>query len=223
MALLEHIGRFFDPLSILIVFGGAFAIAVARSARGDVARAFAALGPMVRGDPEADAAAATRAANAVEAVAQLKGIACADRVQTAGRFLRRAAFQLSSASSPERFALWARSELAERRRRHAGAAGFWAALADAAPAMGMIGTIAGLIGMFAAMDDAARIGPPMALALLTTLYGIILSSAIAGPIAARLERLSEAEIAWQRRVLDRFEMLAHAELNGVRPALRVVS
>lgn len=221
MALLDQIGRFFDPISILIVFGGALAIAVARSAAGDVARAFAALGPMIRNDPDADAAAATRAANAIEAVAQIKGIACADRVQTAGRFLRRAAFQLSNASSPESFALWARTEIEERRRRHVGAIGFWNAVADAAPAMGMIGTITGLVGMFAQMDDPARIGPPMAIALLTTLYGIALSSVIAGPIAARLERLSEAELAWQRRVLDRFEMLARAEFTEVRPILRV--
>lgn len=223
MALLDQIVRFLDPLSFLIVFGGALVIAVARSAGGDVARGFAALTPMVRSNPEADAAAATRAANAIEAVAQIKGIACADRVQTAGRFLRRAAFQLSNASSPESFAWWARCEIEERRRRHAAATGFWNAVADAAPAMGMIGTIAGLVGMFAQMDDPARIGPPMALALLTTLYGIVLSSVIAGPIAARLERLSEAELAWQQRVLDRFEMLARAELTDARPVLRAVS
>jgi len=70
------------------------------------------------------------------------------------------------------------------------------------------------------------IGPAMALALLTTLYGIILSSAVAGPIAARLERLSEAEIAWQADALERLEQLAHAELGVLafrpRPTLRTV-
>jgi chemotaxis protein MotA len=74
--------------------------------------------------------------------------------------------------------------------------------------------------MFAVMDDPSRIGPGMALALLTTLYGIVLSSAIAGPIAARLERLSEAELAWQRWTFERLEQLARAELeNPLRPRL----
>jgi len=223
MALLDQIGSFLNPPSLLIVLGGSFAVAAARSTATDVARAFAALGPLMRARPEADAAAAVRAANAVEAVAELKGIACADRVEAAGRFLRRAAFQLANASTPERFALWARFETDERRRRHRAAADFWSAVADAAPAMGMIGTIVGLIGMFMRMNDPASIGPSMALALLTTLYGIILSGIIAGPIAGRLERLSEAEIAWQTRVLERFEMLARAELVDLRPALRAVT
>lgn len=223
MALLGQIGGFFHPLSLLIVFGGSFAIAGARSTMTDIGRAFAALGPLVRARPEVDAAAAVRAANAIEAVAQLKGIACADRVETAGRFLRRAAFQLANASSAERFSLWAGAEIDERRRRHRAAMVFWSTMADTAPAMGMIGTIIGLIGMFGHMRDPAAIGPSMALALLTTLYGIILSGVIAGPIASRLEALSEAELAWQTRVLQRFETIARADLVDLRPVLRAVT
>ena len=63
--------------------------------------------------------------------------------------------------------------------------------------MGMIGTVIGLILMFAQMNDPAAMGPAMAIAMLTTLYGLILAFGIAGPVAARLERLSEAECAWQ--------------------------
>jgi len=227
MAILTEISRFLDPIALLLVFGGALAAAVLRSTRGDVAAAFRALGPLVRERPEADARAARAAVNAVEAIAQAKSIACADRVATAGVFLRRAAFRLSDAADAGVFARWAEEELAQRRRRHAGAYGFWAAVADAAPAMGMIGTIIGLIRMFATMDDATAIGPAMALAMLTTLYGIVLSSAIAGPIAARLARLSDAELAWQTWTLGRFALLIEAEPDilpaRARPALRTVS
>ena len=89
----------------------------------------------------------------------------------------------------------------------------FATAAEAAPAMGMIGTVIGLIGMFAAMDDPATIGPAMALALLTTLYGLIFSAAVAGPIAGRLERLSMAERRWQQTALARLEALARAEAS----------
>ncbi|WP_156680347.1 motility protein A [Sphingomonas profundi] len=225
MDAIGQLAHFIDPVSLAIVGGGSLLAAIARSTRDDVSRAFAALGPMLRADPDADAQAAVRAVNAIEALAQVRGIACADRVETAGRFLKRAAFQLSDAASADAFALWARDELEGRRRRHDAAAGFWRAMADAGPAMGMIGTIVGLIGMFSAMDDAAAIGPAMALAMLTTLYGVILSGAIAGPIAARLERLAEAERAWQTRALDRLERLARAELASpaaIRPPLRPV-
>ena len=64
-------------------------------------------------------------------------------------------------------------------------------MADAAPALGMAGTVIGLIGMFAAMDDPALMGPAMALAMLTTLYGLVLGAVLFGPIASRLERLSD--------------------------------
>jgi chemotaxis protein MotA len=213
MAFFGEIARFFDFLSLLIVIGGTALAAAARSSREDMARAFAALGPLVHARPDLDRRAAMLAVGRIEALAEVRSIACADRVQTAEPFLRRAARRLADAATPEDFARWGREELDRRRRRHEGAIGLWRAAADSAPAMGMIGTIIGLVQMFAAMDDAARIGPAMALALLTTLYGVIVSSALAGPIAARLERLSEAELAWQALALERLERLAHAELD----------
>jgi chemotaxis protein MotA len=219
MAFLVEIMRFFDPLSLLIVFGGSALAAAARSTRADISRALSALGPLFSAKPELDAHAALVAVNRIEKLAEVRSIACADRVRTAELFLRRAARRLSDAASADSFAYWSREELDQRARRHAGAIAFWRAGADAAPAMGMIGTIIGLIQMFAAMDDAARIGPAMALALLTTLYGVILSSALAGPIAERLQRLSDVEIAWQRSALERLERIARAELDTqpVRP------
>src|SRR3546814_5042665 len=76
----------------------------------------------------------------------------------------------------------------------------------------MAGTIIGLIRMFAAMDDPSAIGGAMAIALLTTLYGVVLANMIAGPIAARLTLLSEMEIGWQRELVNRMLGLARAEM-----------
>jgi len=66
-------------------------------------------------------------------------------------------------------------------------------IAEAAPAMGMIGTLIGLVQMLANMDDPKSIGPAMAVALLTTLYGAIIANAIALPIAAKLKAISADE------------------------------
>ncbi len=66
-------------------------------------------------------------------------------------------------------------------------------IAEAAPAMGMIGTLIGLVQMLANMDDPKQIGPAMAIALLTTLYGAIIANAIALPIAAKLKKISTDE------------------------------
>ncbi len=63
-----------------------------------------------------------------------------------------------------------------------------------APAFGMIGTLIGLVSMLAAMDDPSQIGPAMALALLTTLYGAILANMLFIPMAAKLKVRSANEI-----------------------------
>ncbi len=212
MAILDQITRFLDPTALAIVGGGAFLVAAMRSTRDDITRAVRALGPLFAADPAADGHCARVAVGRIAAIAEVRHISCADRVRTAQAYLRRIAAQLADAPSADAFAHWAESELAARRARHAAAQDFWRAAADAAPAMGMIGTIVGLIEMFAGMDDPARIGPAMALALLTTLYGVVLANAVAGPIAARLERLSAGELAWQRDAIDRLETIARAEL-----------
>ena len=70
--------------------------------------------------------------------------------------------------------------------RHAQGADIFGALGDVAPAMGMIGTLVGLVAMLSNMDDPKSIGPAMAVALLTTLYGAMLANMVAIPIADKL-------------------------------------
>ncbi len=60
------------------------------------------------------------------------------------------------------------------------------ALGEAAPGLGMVGTLIGLVSMFSHMDDPKKIGPGMAIALLTTLYGAVISNLVALPISDKL-------------------------------------
>lgn len=61
------------------------------------------------------------------------------------------------------------------------------ALGDSAPAFGMVGTLVGLVQMLATMDDPATIGPSMAIALLTTLYGAVVANLVCLPIYEKLQ------------------------------------
>jgi chemotaxis protein MotA len=61
---------------------------------------------------------------------------------------------------------------------------------EVAPAMGLIGTLVGLIQMLGSLDDPSSIGSAMAVALLTTFYGAILAHMVFIPLAARIERVS---------------------------------
>lgn len=70
-----------------------------------------------------------------------------------------------------------------------------------APAYGMIGTLVGLVIMLKNMDDPAMIGPGMAVAILTTMYGAIIANSIALPIADRLGRRSSEEVLYKTIII----------------------
>src|SRR3546814_6606830 len=101
--LLEFSGMLFDPTAFLIVFTGALLIALLQVGREDFARLPSAFRPLLRARPRHDRDAARHAMRQVERVAQLKGLACADRVETTGRFLRQALDELANARNVAHF------------------------------------------------------------------------------------------------------------------------
>ena len=79
------------------------------------------------------------------------------------------------------------NDLDNTSERHKAVAGFWDKWAEAGPAWGMIGTLIGLVNMLQNMSDPSSIGPSMAVALLTTLYGSLIANWLAGPTAMKLK------------------------------------
>jgi chemotaxis protein MotA len=203
--------RFFDPIAFLIVFGGTLLATMASASRGDILRAVRALHPLLAASPDRDGLVAEKAVRHIQRISEYKGIVCADRVRTPVEFVQRAAWRLAVGDGSDVFSTWAREDLDERQARHDGVIALWRQASEVAPAMGMIGTVLGLIAMFAQMNDTSAMGPAMATAMLTTLYGLFIAFVIAGPVAARLERLSRCERRWQERVIDRLETLAREE------------
>jgi chemotaxis protein MotA len=82
---------------------------------------------------------------------------------------------------------------------------------EVAPAMGLIGTLVGLVQMLAQLEDPSAIGPSMALALLTTFYGAILGTVILGPLAAKLERNSGDEALTKNLISMAMSSIARQE------------
>ena len=80
-------------------------------------------------------------------------------------------------------------------------------LGDAAPAFGMIGTLVGLVQMLSTMDDPSAIGPSMAVALLTTLYGAVLANLVALPISDKLSTKAKLEEINQTLAIDGITLL----------------
>jgi chemotaxis protein MotA len=71
-----------------------------------------------------------------------------------------------------------------------------------APAVGMLGTIIGLVQMLMQMEDPSQIGAPMAVALLTTFYGTLLANLLFLPVAGKLKTRSKQEILVKQMVLE---------------------
>jgi chemotaxis protein MotA len=93
-------------------------------------------------------------------------------------------------------------DLKQTNERHEWGAKIFSAMGDVAPAMGMIGTLVGLVAMLSNMDDPKSIGPAMAVALLTTLYGAMFANMIALPVADKLELRRSEEGRLKTMVID---------------------
>lgn len=93
-------------------------------------------------------------------------------------------------------------EMFQAMDRHDGGIKIFRAIGDVGPAMGMIGTLVGLVQMLAAMEDPKTIGPAMAIALLTTLYGAMLANMFALPIADKLTLRNNEERITKMLLID---------------------
>lgn len=104
-------------------------------------------------------------------------------------------------SEPELIEQVMNNELENLIDRHSLGKSMLDALGRYAPAFGMIGTLVGLVIMLMNMDDPSMIGPGMAVAILTTLYGAVIANAIALPIADRLARRSSEEVLYRTIII----------------------
>jgi len=94
------------------------------------------------------------------------------------------------------------TEIAYQEERHELGAEIAATLGMYAPAMGMIGTVIGLVQMLQTMDDPSTIGPAMAVALITTFYGAVLANLIFNPMAGKLKARSKEEALLKEMVMQ---------------------
>lgn len=94
------------------------------------------------------------------------------------------------------------SEISNVEERHELGQNIMKAMGAFAPALGMIGTLIGLIQMLSALDDPSKIGGGMAVALVTTFYGAVLANLVFLPMAGKLETLSNQEILMMQLISE---------------------
>ena len=94
------------------------------------------------------------------------------------------------------------NEVDQLKERHRLGADIFTALGSYAPALGMIGTLVGLVMMLQSMDDPSTIGPSMAVALITTFYGAVLANLVFAPIAGKLRARSQEEVLYKELTME---------------------
>jgi chemotaxis protein MotA len=147
-------------------------------------------------------------------LAKKKGILAlsnADAEFSQDPFLQKSAQIVTDGYTPEDLELMMGQEIDMLADRHHRAAGILKRAAEVAPAMGLIGTLVGLVQMLADLDNPSAIGPAMAVALLTTFYGAIMGTVVISPLAGKLENNSNDEIMLKSLILTAMMGIARQE------------
>ena len=204
------VAPFIDTQSIFIVFGGTFfavmyanPLPVFLGSFGAMGKAF--LPPIKKLD------------ETVERMVELAGMARKDGMMALegqpvpDKFFEKGMQMLVDGADEQKLVKQMKSEIASMKARHEVNQGVVQGWVDVAPAMGMIGTLIGLVLMLGNMGDPKSIGPAMAVALLTTLYGAFIANVLFLPMRTVLENYTSAEIVYRGMVITGLQNIARGE------------
>jgi len=149
------------------------------------------------------------------AKARKEGLVALDGEPIEDPFLARGVQLGVDGLSPEMIESILASDLDALKKRHTRGQTLFKFMAATAPSMGMIGTLIGLVQMLKELDDPAAIGPAMAIALLTTLYGAVLAFVLFGPIASKLESRTKEEVAARSLAMSGVESILRGDNSMV--------
>lgn len=186
---------FVDMPAMIIVLGGTVAVTAISFSLEEIRQAPRTLWRMFR-DPLADPGKAAATMLKLSERARKDGVFGLEqisRAMSADLFLHRAMRLAADGISPDEIEKILKTETFAVSSMQMNSISILRRAADVAPAMGLIGTLLGLVQMLGSLEDPATIGPAMAVALLTTFYGALLAHMLFLPLAARAERIAREE------------------------------
>ncbi len=200
-------GNFIDIPSVMIVIGGTlssimvcFPFAEVRQAFGAAVKAFAS-----KETPASDVVATMVR---IAEISRRQGIVALEKIQTENPILKKATQLIADSADPELIRATVAIEILSMKKRHNVGITVFTRLGSLAPAMGMIGTLIGLVQMLANLSDPNAIGPAMAVAILTTFYGAFFSNMLFIPLSIKLKAKSMQE-----------ELILHIIFEGAKSIL----
>ena len=187
---------FVDLPSIIITIGGSLAGTLASHKLADFINGLKSIGLAMKEPSVGDASEVISNIINLSNISRKEGLLALEEAthDMDDEFLKKGINLVVDGTDPDIVRGILETDLINLEARHKKVMGFWEKWAELGPAWGMIGTLIGLVNMLKNLTDSSTIGPNMAVALLTTLYGSLIANWLAGPTAAKLKVNNDMEI-----------------------------
>jgi chemotaxis protein MotA len=183
---------YYDLPSVFIVFGGLLGVNLIKWPIPTLLSLFKATLKSMFFTPQSYSATIDQMIQLAE-TARRESIFALEKVEIADPFIKKACNLAADNRPPEVINSILQMDKESMEERHKSILTILGAISEDAPAMGMIGTLIGLVAMLQNLSDPSAIGPGMAVAILTTFYGAMIANIFAVPIQKKLEVRSNEE------------------------------
>ncbi len=197
------LGNFWNTPSIIITIGGTMTCLVGSHTLPDFINGLKSL-TLVLKLPKNDQAEVIKKIIDLSNTARKEGLLALEEAASDldDAFMKKGILLIVDGTDPDLLRAILETELMCIEDRHKKIINFWNIMASMGPAWGMIGTLIGLVNMLKNLQDFNSIGPNMAVALLTTLYGSLLANWLAAPIANKLSVNNGQEVMMKEIMIE---------------------
>ncbi|MCM1282111.1 MAG: motility protein A [Muribaculaceae bacterium] len=195
---------FIDVPSVVITIGGSISGTLSSHKMEDFIGGLKSISLAFKGGPSADPSEIIKTIIDLANVGRKEGLLALEEAANNidDEFLKKGIMLVVDGTDPELVRGILETDLMCLEERHKNRIGFWEKWAELGPAWGMIGTLVGLVIMLYNMDDPSSIGPSMATALLTTLYGSLIANWLCNPIGTKLKVNNDIEVTMRNIMIE---------------------
>lgn len=196
------LGFFIDPVSLMIVVGGTIGATLVAYPMADVTKTLSAISKALFYKEMSIVELVPQMVEYAK-VARRDGVLALENVagDTEDPFMQQGIQLVVDGTEPELTRQIMEVEIEKIGGRHKTGSNVLESMGNYSPAMGMLGTLIGLIFMLQSLDDPSTIGPKMSIALITTFYGALLANLIFIPLAEKLKKRSSEELLYKEMIM----------------------
>jgi len=190
------LGNFVDIPSVIITIGGSLSSTLASNKMPDFMSGLKGLSLSLKEPSVGDAQSTISNIINLSNISRKEGILALEEAASGieDDFLKKGIMLVVDGTDPDLVRGILETDLSCVEGRHKKVIAFWEKWGEMGPAWGMIGTLVGLVNMLKNLTDSSTIGPNMAVALLTTLYGSLIANWLTAPTAAKLKVNNDLEM-----------------------------